>query len=181
MPVVPETKEIIVPTLKDVAFADLERELSVTRKVLEHLPPDYYGWKPHEKSMTLGKLALHVSDLPQWACDSIAHDELDVSQAPRSPDKLTDRKELLARFDRAVAALRQAVADFDAADIDANWTLRNGEQVFVARPRWTVYRIWSLNHLIHHRAQLCLYLRLLNIPVPTVYFNTADDPTWVFE
>lgn len=167
--------------MKDLAFADLDRELSVTRKVLEQLPPEHYNWKPHEKSMTLGKLALHVSDLTQWARDTIAQDELDVSQAPRSPDKLTDRNELLARFDRGAAALRQAVARCDAAGLDANWTLRNAQQVLVTRPRWTVYRIWSLNHLIHHRAQLCLYLRLLNIPVPTVYFNTADDPTWVFE
>jgi uncharacterized damage-inducible protein DinB len=67
------------------------------------------------------------------------------------------------------------------ANFNRPWTMRNGQQVMVTRPRATVYRVWCMNHMIHHRAQLCLYLRLLNVPVPTVYFNTADDPTWVFE
>jgi uncharacterized damage-inducible protein DinB len=70
---------------------------------------------------------------------------------------------------------------FAFANLDHPWSMRNGEHVVVTRPRTVVYRIWCLNHMIHHRAQLCLYLRLLNVPVPTVYFNTADDPNWVFE
>jgi uncharacterized damage-inducible protein DinB len=168
------------PSLKDIAFGDVDRELSVTRSVLERLPEQHYDWKPHEKSMTLGKLALHVSDLPDWMRCALAHVELDASQAPRSPAKLTDQAELLARFDRNAGALREAVARADTAALLRPWTMRNGEEVMVTRPRWTVYRIWCLNHLIHHRAQLCLYLRLLNVPVPTVYFNTADDPAWVF-
>jgi uncharacterized damage-inducible protein DinB len=167
-------------SLKDIAFADLDRELAVTRKVLEALPEEHYDWKPHEKSMTLGKLALHVSDLPDWARASLASDELDMSKAPRSPAKAS-RQELLDRFDRHTSELRNEVAKFDVSRIDATWTLRNGDQVFVSSPRWNVYRVWSINHMINHRAQLCLYLRLLGVPVPTVYFNTADDPTWKFE
>jgi uncharacterized damage-inducible protein DinB len=169
-----------MPSLKDLAFADLDRELTVTRKVLQVLPEQHYDWKPHEKSMSLGKLALHVTDLPDWARAAIAQDELDASNAPRSPAKAT-RTELLERFDRNATALRDAVANFDISKIDHNWTMRNGQHVIVTRSRWTVYRVWSINHMIHHRAQLCLYLRLLNVPVPTVYFNTADDPAWVFE
>jgi len=166
---------------KEIAFGDLERELSVTRTVLERLPAEHYGWKPHEKSMSLGQLALHVAELPEWVRGTIDSDELDFANAPRPPSELKNRQELLDRFDRHAAAARDAVARFDMANWGNTWTMRNGEQVIVTRPRPTVYRIWCLNHLVHHRAQLCLYLRLLNVTVPTVYFNTADDPTWVFE
>ena len=166
---------------KDIAFGDLERELTVTRTVLERLPPEHYGWKPHEKSMSLGQLALLVAELPEWIRATIGEDVLDVAGAPRPPAELKSREELLDRFDRHAAAARDVVARFDMANFGNTWTMRNGEQVIVARPRPIVYRIWCLNHLVHHRAQLCLYLRLLNVPVPTVYFNTADDPTWVFE
>jgi uncharacterized damage-inducible protein DinB len=169
------------PSLKEIAFGDLERELAVTRSVLERLPAAHYGWKPHEKSMTLARLALHVADMPDWMRATIARDELDAASAPRPPAELKDSAELLGRFDRNVEALREAVARFDMANFNRPWSMRNGEQVMVTRPRATVYRVWCMNHMIHHRAQLCLYLRLLNVPVPTVYFNTADDPTWVFD
>jgi uncharacterized damage-inducible protein DinB len=169
------------PTLKEIAFGDLERELAVTRRVLQRLPEEHYDWKPHEKSMSLGQLALHVAELPEWARVTIGQDELDAASAPRPPKTLKDRAELLERFDRHVAALRAVVEKFDAADLNRDWTMRNGTQVIVTKPRATVYRVWCLNHLIHHRGQLCLYLRLLNVPVPTVYFNSADDPTWVFD
>ena len=168
-------------SLKDIAFGDLERQLTVTRTVLERLPEDRYDWKPHEKSMNLGRLALHVADLPDWMRVTINRDELDAADAPRPPSVLKDRAELLARFDRNVAALREAVGRFDLAKLDQPWSMRDGGNVMVTRPRSIVYRVWCLNHMIHHRGQLCLYLRLLNVPVPTVYFNTADDPTWVFE
>lgn len=169
------------PNLKDVVFGDLERELKVTRTVLERLPAEHYGWKPHEKSMTLMQLALHVADLPDWIRVTLAQDDLDMASAPRPPAEVKDSAELLARFDKNVAALREAVAKFDVAKLNRPWTMRNGAEVVVSRPRAVVYRVWCVNHMIHHRAQLCLYLRLLNVPVPTVYFNTADDPTWVFE
>jgi uncharacterized damage-inducible protein DinB len=168
-------------SLKALAFGDLERELTVTRAVLERLPEQHYEWKPHEKSMTLGRLALHVAGLPEWMRDTIGQDVLDVASAPRPPAVLKDRAELLGRFDRNVATLREAIARFNVENLNHPWTLRNGSQDIVSRPRGMVYRVWCLNHLIHHRGQLCLYLRLLNVPVPTIYFNTADDPTMVFE
>ena len=167
--------------LKDVIFGDLEREIAVTRKVLERLPAEHFNWRPHEKSMTLGRLAIHVADMPDWIRGTLAADEMDAASAPRPPEKLTDSAELLARFDRNVAAMREAVARFDVANWERTWTMRQGAHVIVTQPRPIVYRVWSVNHMIHHRGQLCLYLRLLNVPVPTVYFNTADDPNWVFE
>ena len=168
------------PSPKDLAFGDLERELAVTRTVLERLPEAHFAWKPHEKSMSLGNLALHVAELPAWITATLDRDELDTADAPRPPAELKKSQELLDRFDRNAAAARDAVARFDMANFDKPWSMRNGEQVIVTRPRSLVYRIWCANHLVHHRGQLCLYLRLLNVPVPTVYFNTADDPTWVF-
>jgi len=170
-----------IPSLKDVIFGDLERETAVTRKVLERLPEAHFDWKPHEKSMSLERLALHVADMPDWIRASVAADELDAASAPRPPAKLENLAQLLERFDRNVVAMRQAVERFDVANWNHPWTMRQGEQVIVTKPRPIVYRVWCINHMIHHRAQLCLYLRLLNVPVPTVYFNTADDPQFVFE
>ena len=167
--------------LRAMLFADLERELGVTRKVLAAVPSDKLDWRPHEKSMTLGKLAIHVATLPEWMKDALAHEVLDVAAAPRPPQSVADTQELLKLFDDRAAGLRAAAAAFDPAGWDATWTMKNGEQVFTTQPRSKVYRAWCFNHMIHHRGQLCLYLRLLNVRVPTVYFNTADDPAFVFE
>ena len=167
--------------LKQIIFGDLERELAVTRNVLAALPLNQFDWKPHDKSMSLGQLAIHVATLAEWATDALAHDLLDFATAPRPPKRVADSAELLKLFDEKVALLRAAAANFDPHTWHSTWTLKNGTQVFTSQPRSKVYRIWSLNHLIHHRAQLALYLRLLNLPVPTVYFNTADDPTWRFD
>jgi uncharacterized damage-inducible protein DinB len=131
--------------------------------------------------MSLGRLALHVADMPDWIRVTLDQDVLDASAAPRPPEKLSGRAELLERFDRNVAALREAVARFDVEALARPWSMKNGDQIMVTRPRGMVYRVWCVSHMVHHRAQLCLYLRLLDVPVPTVYFNTADDPTWVFE
>jgi len=168
-------------SFKQLAFADLDRELKITRSVLERLPDEHYDWKPHEKSMSLATLASHVADLPGWTTATIAHDELDTGTGPAPPPAAKNQLELLARFDQNVIALQKAIEHFDIANLDHPWSMRNGEHIVVTRPRIIVYRIWCLNHMIHHRAQLCLYLRLLNVPVPTVYFNTSDDPEWVFE
>lgn len=166
---------------KAIAFGDVERELRVTRDVLEALPADRLEFRPHAKSMSLGQLASHVADMPEWMRASLAADELDAANAPRTPAGPPAKEEIVARFDRYAQGLRAAIAAFDIARWEAHWTMRRGEQVFTRSPRPMVYRVWSMNHLIHHRGQLCVYLRLLDMPVPTVYFNTADDPTMRFE
>jgi uncharacterized damage-inducible protein DinB len=170
-----------VPDLKDVMFGDLERELGVTRKVLAAVPTDRLDWKPHAKSMSLGQLAIHVATLPEWMTVTLAQDALDYAASPRMPKTVGDSAELLKLFDDRVVALRAAVARFDPAAWDGPWVLKNGEQVITTQPRSRVYRIWDFNHLVHHRGQLCVYLRLLEVRVPVVYFNTADDPQFVFE
>jgi hypothetical protein len=121
-------------SLKDVSFGDLEREIAVTRNVLERLPAAQFDWRPHEKSMTLGRLAIHVADMPDWIRATLAADELDAANAPRPPEKLADSAELLARFDRNVAAMREAVARFDVANWERPWTMRQGARVgFLSR------------------------------------------------
>ena len=167
--------------LKEVAFVDLDRELSVTRTVLDRLPEEHYGWKPHEKSMTLIRLAMHVAVLPDWMRTTLSRDEIDFASVPPPPAEPKNRQELLARFDENVSALRAFVESYDLANFQSAWTMRNGQKILATRPRDFVYRAWCLNHLVHHRGQLCLYLRLLNVAVPAVYFTTADDPAWVFE
>ena len=168
-------------SLKDIAFADLERELATTRRVLERLPEEHYAWKPHEKSMNLGRLALHVVNLLHWQQVSLERDEFDLAAAPRLRVEPANREDLLRTFDQNASAVKQALARLNDAALSKPWTLKRGAQALLTQPRALVARVWGLNHLIHHRAQLCLYLRLLNVPVPAVYFNSADEPAWVFE
>lgn len=167
--------------VRDLIFGDLERELLITRRVLEAVPADKFDWKPHQKSMSLMGLAIHVATLPQWIRESLASDVLDFKTAPRPPREVKDTPELLAHFDRNVADLRAALAGFNLEKFKDTWTMKNGDQIFTQQPRNKVYRVWSLNHLVHHRGQLAVYLRLLNTRIPVIYFNTADDPAFVFE
>jgi uncharacterized damage-inducible protein DinB len=169
------------PSTAEIIFWDLERELGVTRKVLERIPEKHFTWKPHAKSMSLGQLAIHVATLPDWIRGSLAADFLDAANAPRPPAQVAGSQELLALYDTHAAALREAVQKFNPNEYLATWSFRRGQEVMTSKPRATVYRIWCLNHLIHHRAQLCVYLRLLDVAVPAVYFNSADEPAWVFE
>ena len=162
-------------------FCDLERELAVTRKVLAVVPGEKFEWKPHAKSMSLGKLAIHVATLPEWMANALAQDVLDFANAPRPPQEVADNAALMALFEERVKGLKEAVAGFDPQTWEKMWTMKNGAQIFTQQPRWKVYKSWCFNHLIHHRGQLCVYLRLLDVKVPVVYFNTADEPDFVFE
>ena len=168
-------------SVKDIAFCDLQRELNVTRKVLERLPPDQFDWKPHEKSMNLGRLAMHVATIPQWMLTTIENDELDFAKPPKIRMEPESREDLLATFDGNASAVKGALGRIDDAELERTWTLRNGDQILHRNSKLNILRLWCLNHMIHHRAQLCIYLRLLNVPVPAVYFNSADEPEWVFD
>jgi uncharacterized damage-inducible protein DinB len=169
------------PSLKELAFFDLDRELKVTRKVLERLPQEKFAWKVHEKSMSLGRLAMHVATLPQWMVGTLEEDSLDMANPPKMRTEPTDLADLLAEFDKHATAVRSAMANVDDAALQKPWTLRQGDHVIHSQPKAKILRLWCLNHMVHHRAQLCVYLRLLNVPVPAVYFNSADEPDWVFD
>jgi uncharacterized damage-inducible protein DinB len=167
--------------LKQTVFFDLERELRVTRAVLAAIPEAKFDWKAHPKSMSLGQLALHVANLVDWMRLTLDRDLLDVTNAPNGQFNLKTNAELLQRFDENVATLRKVVEEFDISQYYNDWSLERGGQTVTTQPREKVWRVFSVNHLIHHRGQLCVYLRLLDVPVPTVYFNTADNRAMTFE
>ena len=166
---------------KEIAFCDLERELLVTRRVLERLPEERFDWKPHAKSMSMGELAMHVANLVQWMSDSVQYHELDTASPPPMRNKPDDKADVLRTFDANVKELRTAMAKMTDEDLSRKWTLRNGQEVMHQAPKYLVMRQWCLHHLVHHRAQLCVYLRMNEVPVPAVYFNSADEKEWVFE
>jgi uncharacterized damage-inducible protein DinB len=166
---------------KAAVFVDVERELAVTRNVLAAIPADKFDWKPHEKSMSLVRLAIHVAHLPEWARGALDEDELNFQTADMPPESVGSTAELLRLFDKYAVGFRMAVANFDMERWEGMWVMRDGEQVLTRQPRAMVYRVWCMNHLVSHRAQINLYLRLLNVPVATLYFNSADDPAWKFE
>ena len=164
-------------TLVDALLPEFDREMSTARKLLERVPDDKLDWKPHAKSFSLGELASHVATLPSWGFETLTHSEIDIRNDQR-PAALASRAEVLSTFDRNTAAVRSALAGKTDAELLAIWTLkRNGKSLF-SMPKTTVLRSFVLSHLIHHRGQLSVYLRLLDVPVPSIYGPSADEPSF---
>lgn len=153
---------------------ELEKEAATTRKMLERVPSDKFDWKPHEKSMTLKRLATHVAELPGWISMALKTDELDFANNPYQPVEISNTKELLEYFERSLEDGKKSLAHATEEDLLPNWTLRNGDQVYSISTKYEVIRM-SLGQMIHHRAQLGVYLRLLNIPIPGSYGPSADE------
>jgi uncharacterized damage-inducible protein DinB len=168
-------------TLKQIAYGDLDREIATTRKVLERVPTEHFAFKPHEKSMNLGRLAMHVATMLQWAVDTITKDELDLDNTTGPRTDAKDTADILAEFEKHATRCKAELAKLDEAALSRTWKLVKGGQEMYSATRAYVLRVWCLNHLVHHRAQVCVYLRLLNVPVPAVYFNSADEPAWIFD
>jgi hypothetical protein len=165
--------------LSEALLPEFDQEMANTRKTLERVPLENPGWKPHEKSMTMGRLSQHVAELPGWAVFTIEKDSLDVAPpgAPpyQPPPPPASRQELLAMFDKNVAAGRAAIAGASDEHLMMPWSLLFGGRTVFTLPRIGVLRTSLMNHLIHHRAQLGVYLRLNNIPVPALYGPSADE------
>jgi len=163
---------------KDTLLPEFDMEMDSTRKTLERVPADKFGWKPHEKSGTLGWMAGHVANLPIWAVMTMKQDSLDLAPAegaaPVMP-KPSNTNELLEIFDRNRADARAALAAADDAAYAKPWALLMGGKELFREPRASVLRRMVMNHLIHHRGQLTMYLRLLDVPVPGLYGPSADD------
>ena len=162
-------------TPSDLVFPDLANELAVTRTVLDRLPDAHFGWTPHEKSATLGGLAAHMVTLLRMPALVLATDDVDLAAGRPPATPMPDRAAVLAAFDAAAAGVRGA---FDAATDEAlggTWRLRMGEHVIAAGRRREMLRHLFLSHLVHHRGQMTVYLRLLGVPVPPVYGPTADE------
>lgn len=166
---------------KDIAFLDVERELEATRRVLERVPEEHFDWKPHEKSMSLMQLAGHVATMPIWCVLTLEQDGLNFASPPNIPRDFSNRAALLRTFDEHAAKFRAVIERLDDAALGQDWTLKNGDQVMYTGSRAYVLRVWCVNHMVHHRGQLCMHLRMLNVPVPAVYFNSADEPEMKFE
>jgi uncharacterized damage-inducible protein DinB len=161
--------------LREPLLREFNQESAVTRRVLERLPEDRWTWKPHPKSMSVQDLSSHLAHLPVWLKMTLRTDVLDLAVTPPNT-AAADLAALLEHFETNVAEARAALAEATDEALEASWTLRVGEQVILTRPRIHVVRDFVLSHTIHHRAQLGVYLRLLDIPVPPMYGPTADDP-----
>ena len=163
------------PTLKQIALGDLNHELALTRRTLDRMPDEHMGWKPHEKSMSLGALATHLSTLPGYGTRTLETDEFNFADAGPPNTEAAGRDDLLSRFDEGAAAFRAAWESVGEGELGRTWTLRNGEHVVMSQPKMVVLRGLVISHMIHHRAQLGVYLRLLDQPVPSTYGPSADE------
>ncbi|HSM07142.1 MAG TPA: DinB family protein [Longimicrobiales bacterium] len=152
-----------------------DQELAGTRAVLSRLAFDRADFRPHERSWTLVELATHVANLPMWLPMTLQSEELDLAEPLPSPPLPESRDDLVARFDANVARARAALAAASGEDLGVPWTLRRGTEVFFTVPRLAVVRTMILNHLIHHRGQLTVYLRMTGTPVPGLYGPSADE------
>ncbi|HEU4632180.1 MAG TPA: DinB family protein [Gemmatimonadaceae bacterium] len=159
-------------TTPAIPLKEFDQEMATTRRLLERVPDDRGTWKPHEKSFALGHLAQLVSWMPGWIANALSADSLDLAQAPGYSFERTET--LLRDFDGHVRDARAALAAEPAPDMAAPWSLTRGGQVLFTTPRGEIVRM-HLNHLIHHRGQLTVYLRLLDVPLPPIYGPTADE------
>jgi uncharacterized damage-inducible protein DinB len=156
--------------------AEFERETEHTRKTLQAIPDDTdFAWKPHEKSMPFGRLAAHVSDTNgDWALHTLTRDRLEWTPE-MTPNDPTTKPALLERFEKQIAEVKPALAAMTTARWDSNWKFVAGDQTWIDDSKYQVWRIWVINHMIHHRAQLGVYIRLLNKKVPGMYGPSADE------
>lgn len=153
-------------------IAELEMEMPPTRRLLERVPSDKGEWKPHPKSFALGHLAQLVARMPGWVTHTMKQTVLDLSAAPKYSLEKTEA--LLAEFDRCVIEAKEALSGAKDEDFSVPWSLKMGDRVLMTMPRLAVMR-QNINHLSHHRGQLTVYLRLLDVPIPSIYGPTADE------
>ncbi len=153
---------------------ELEQESIGTRKMLALVPADKPDWKPHEKSMKLKDLATHIADLPTWVNLALEKDELDFAAAPYNPTNCNGGEELTVYFDKNLEEAKQVLLKSKDSVLEETWTLRNGDIIYMQSTRLETIR-HSYCQMVHHRAQLGVYLRLLNIPIPGVYGPSADE------
>jgi uncharacterized damage-inducible protein DinB len=165
-------------TYAETVLPEFDQEMASTRKVLERIPQDKLEWQAHPKSHTIGWNANHLADLPNWLVVTLTQPSLDIAPVGGEPYKLpnlTSRDEILDYFDRNVAAARQAITKVKDEEMGQIWKLERGGMPLLAMPRGAVVRGLVLNHMIHHRAILCVYLRLNDIPVPGMYGPSGDE------
>jgi uncharacterized damage-inducible protein DinB len=159
-------------TIAATLLPEFDQEMAVTRRLLERVPSDKAQWKPHPKSFALGHLAQLLSWMPGWIANTVSRTDLDLATAPRYSFETTET--LLAGFDQNVGEAREALQSAKDADFSVPWSLKNGDRVLFTAPRGEVVRT-HISHLSHHRGQMTVYLRLLDVPIPSIYGPTADE------
>lgn len=164
--------------IKDAFLPEFDNEMQRTRKCLERVPEGKFDWRPHEKSMPLGRLASHLADIPNYGTATLTLDSLDFAPPggePRKTAQHSSRQSLLDAFDQNVAATRAHIEKASDEHLTKPWSLLAGGKTIFTLPRAAVLRTFMMSHLIHHRAQLGVYLRLNDVPVPAVYGPSADE------
>ena len=162
---------------KEALLAEFDHEIGSTRRLLERVPDAHLAWKPHEKSFTLGDLSGHIANLMTWMNRILDSTDLDLATVSDSrPTSPVSRDDVLQRLEANAKSARAKLAEQTDASLIAAWTLKNGGREMFTMPRASVLRSFVFNHLIHHRGQLTVYLRLQNVPLPSLYGPTADEP-----
>ncbi|HKS26252.1 MAG TPA: DinB family protein [Pyrinomonadaceae bacterium] len=164
--------------ISEMILMEFDNEMAGTRRTLERVPEDRLDWKPHEKSTAMGDLATHLANIPTWAVHALKKDSLDIAPVDGPPPRVEpaqSRQELLERFDSAVRDARTAINEASNEELMQPWSLLRGGTAVMTLPRVGVLRGFVMNHTIHHRAQLGVYLRLNDIPVPSIYGPSADE------
>ncbi|MEO7659471.1 MAG: DinB family protein [Pyrinomonadaceae bacterium] len=161
--------------LASAFLGELENEAKVTRQLLERVPAEKFDWKPHEKSMTFGRLAVHCAEMFGWTKETLKSDVLDFATMDFTPYEPKTNEELLAFYDEHIANAQIILGETSDETFMTDWTMRNGDQVYMTMPKVAVMRTFVMNHIIHHRGQLSVYLRLNDIPVPSIYGPSADE------
>jgi len=164
--------------LSEALLPEFDHEMGITRKTLERAPESKWGWSPHEKSMTLQRLVSHLAEIPMWAAMTINTDSLDLAPPgapPFQPKHFDSVRDALGEFDKNVSDARATIAKASDEHLLKPWSLLMGGNTVLTMPRISVLRSFVMNHSIHHRAQLVVYLRLNDVPVPATYGPSADE------
>lgn len=168
------TTTLTTASLIPMLLKEMSQEAETTRKMLSRVPDGKYDWKPHEKSMTIKMLATHIAELPSWVKMAIETSELDFAANPYDPVNVTNNDDLMAYFEKSYAEGREALENTDEEELEKSWVMRNGEEVYMKTSKAEVIRM-TFSQIVHHRAQMGVFLRLLNIPIPGSYGPSADE------
>jgi len=160
-------------SIVDGLLSEFDHEMSTTRKLLERVPEDKFDWQPHPRATTLGDLAQHVATIPMWGAATLTRTELVFGNTP--PARFGSRAEILSAFDANAAGTRAALVGRADGEFMVPWSLKAGDKTLFSMPRVMVWRSFVMSHLIHHRGQLSVYLRMLDVRVPSIYGPSADE------
>ena len=161
--------------ISDTLLPEFDHEVGTTRRVLERVPENQWDWTPHEKSMKMGRLACHVAEMPMFATSIAKSDTMDFAKGDYKTIEAANRQQLLDAFDKVTSEARTAIAGLSNEEFMKPWSLQNDGKTLLSMPKAVVLRSFMMNHLIHHRGQLSVYLRLTNTPVPSIYGPSGDE------